>query len=99
MDIVEIKFGFMAVLSIISGVVGAVGFWFAIKGRIDLLKQQVETLQNDKKIAHERISKLSIKVDQVEKYGPEIKLELKEMELRLTNIITKSIHDIRKRDE
>jgi len=99
MDIVEIKFGFMAVLSIISGVVGAVGFWFAIKGRLDLLKQQVETLQNDKKIAHERISKLSIKVDQVEKYGPEIKLELKEMELRLTNIITKSIHDIRKRDE
>jgi len=99
MDIAEIKFGFMAVLSIISGVVGAVGFWFAIKGRLDLLKQQVETLQNDKKIAHERISKLSIKVDQVEKYGPEIKLELKEMELRLTNIITKSIHDIRKRDE
>lgn len=89
MNAEELQFGLTTVLSVVFGSGGALAVWFTMKGRIQLLEQAVKNSEDDNKMAHERITNLKEKVDLIEKFAPEIKLEMKEMELRILSAIHK----------
>jgi hypothetical protein len=62
MDAQEISFGLNAVMSMLFGTGGALGVWFTLKNRVNLLQQTSKMLADDNKIAHERIDSLKDEV-------------------------------------
>lgn len=96
MEAEGITFGLNALMSILFGVAGAVGFWFKIKGSVNLLEQRIETLEANDKIFNKRIEALKGEVkenrDKADKSVNDITGKMQEMELR----IIKAIHEIKK---
>lgn len=96
MEAEGLTFGLNALMSILFAGAGALGFWFTIKGSVNLLKQRVETLDSNDKILHKRVENLKLEVKENREKSDtsisEITGKMQEMELR---IIT-AIHDLEK---
>ena len=44
MDYSQINFGMDAIVSVVFGAGGAIGVWFTLKGRVDILKVEMDNL-------------------------------------------------------
>lgn len=91
-----LTFGMNALISILFGVTGAVGFWFKIKGSVSLLEQRIKTLEANDKIFNKRIEAVKADVkdnrERADSSITDITSKMQAMELR---IIT-AIHEIKK---
>ena len=97
MGIDELTIGLNTFLSLIFGLGGALGVWFKLKGKVDLMQNEIDNLQDAEVKVHKRISALKedVKVnrDKSDKTIDEMKKSISEMELRIIN----AIHEIGKR--
>lgn len=96
MEAEGLKFGLNAIVSILFAAGGALGFWYTIKGSVNLLEQRVKTLESNDTILHKRVENLKLEVKENREKSDtsisEITGKMQEMELR---IIT-AIHELEK---
>ena len=96
MEAEGITFGLNAIISILFAAAGALGFWYTIKGSVNLLEQRVQTLEAIDKVLHKRVEVLKIEVKENREKSDtsisDITGKMQEMELR---IIT-AIHELGK---
>lgn len=107
MDASSLSIGLDVLISILFGASGAIGVWFKLKGKVEILEVEITNLKADFKeftdsnkemhIAfHKRIDSLKSVVEKNRERSDvstqEIKTEMNKMELR---IIT-AIHELRK---
>ena len=106
MEINSITIGLGALISLISGVIGAAGFWFKVKNKVDILevkqeginKEHADLKQSEQKsndIIHTRIENLKQQVENNRSKHDasivELKQEMSQMELR----IIQAIHELK----
>ena len=86
-------FGLNAIISILFAAAGALGFWYTIKGSVNLLEQRVQTLEAIDKVLHKRVEGLKTEVkenrDKADTAISDITGKMQAMELR----IIQAIHD------
>lgn len=96
MNVEELQFTLNGIIGLITGIAGAVGFWFSLKGKINLIQQKIDTLEDAEKALHKRIDKLKDEVsrnrERSDMSSQEIKTEMNQMELR----IIQAIHEIKR---
>jgi len=96
MEAEGLKFGLNAIVSILFASGGALGFWYTIKGSVNLLEQRVKTLEDNDKVLHKRVESIKQEVkenrEKSETSISDITGKMQEMELR---IIT-AIHELGK---
>jgi hypothetical protein len=96
MEAEGITFGLNAIISILFAAAGALGFWYTIKGSVNLLEQRVQTLEAIDKVLHKRVEGLKIEVKENREKSDtsisDITDKMQAMELR---IIT-AIHEVGK---
>lgn len=94
MDASGLQISLSLLAALMSGVIGAVGVWFKLKGKVDIQGLKIETLEDSIDVAQERISKLKTVVEtnkeKNETAVTDLKKEINEMEIR----IIKAIHEI-----
>ena len=92
----ELTIGFNTFLSLIFGLGGALGVWFKLKGKVDLMQSEIDNLQLNEIKVHNRIDALKLDVkenkEKSDKTIDEMKKSISEMELR----IIQAIHEIGK---
>jgi len=95
MEAEGLTFGLNAIVSILFAAGGALGFWYTIKGSVNLLEQRVGTLEANNKILHKRLENLKEEVkenrEKADTAISDITGKMQEMELR---IIT-AIHELK----
>ena len=93
MEAEGLTFGLNAIVSILFAAAGAVGFWYTIKGSVNLLEQRVKTLEAIDKVLHKRVEGLKEEVkenrDKADTAISDITGKMQAMELR----IIQAIHD------
>ena len=93
MEVEGLTFGLNAIVSILFAAAGALGFWYTIKGSVNLLEQRVQTLEAIDKVLHKRVEGLKIEVkenrDKSDTAISDITGKMQAMELR----IIQAIHD------
>ena len=93
MEAEGITFGLNAIISILFAAGGALGFWYTIKGSVNLLEQRVQTLEAIDKVLHKRVEGLKEEVkenrDKADTAISDITGKMQAMELR----IIQAIHD------
>ena len=93
MEAEGLTFGLNAIVSILFAAAGALGFWYTIKGSVNLLEQRVQTLEAIDKVLHKRVEGLKIEVkenrDKSDTAISDITGKMQAMELR----IIQAIHD------
>jgi len=96
MEVEGLTFGLNAIVSILFAAAGALGFWYTIKGSVNLLEQRVKTLEANDIIIHKRVENLKLEVkenrDKSDTAISDITNKMQDMELR---IIT-AIHELGK---
>lgn len=107
MDINGLSIGVDMLTSILFGATGALGVWFKLKGKVEILDIEIESLKHDYKsltqlkkednlALHKRVDALKSVVEKnrekQDSSSQEIKTEMNKMELR---IIT-AIHELKK---
>jgi len=107
MDLSGVSVGMDVLISVLFGAAGAIGVWFKLKGKVDILSIELESQAADIKdlqfnlkdantALHKRIDSLKVTVEKnrekQDASTQEIKTEMSKMELR---IIT-AIHELRK---
>ena len=99
MDYSGITIGLNVLFPLVCGLAGALGVWFKLKGTVNMQRMEIINLQDDSKMAHQRIN--SVK-DVVEKNREkqdnslqDLKSEMSAMEIRIIN----AIHDIKKNED
>ena len=95
MEVEGLTFGLNAIVSILFAAAGALGFWYTIKGSVNLLEQKVQTLESTDKILHKRVESLKDEVkenrDKADSSIADITGKMQAMELR----IIQAIHDLK----
>ena len=95
MEAEGLTFGLNAIISILFAAAGALGFWYTIKGSVNLLEQRVKTLESTDKILHKRVEGLKEEVkenrDKADSSIADITGKMQAMELR----IIQAIHDLK----
>jgi len=95
MEAEGLTFGLNAIVSILFAAAGALGFWYTIKGSVNLLEQRVQTLEDNNKILHKRVENLKEEVkenrEKADTAISDITGKMQEMELR----IIQAIHDLK----
>lgn len=106
MEVNSITIGLGALISLLSGVIGAVGFWYKVKNKVDVLEVKQTSINKDHDelktaagkaddIIHNRIENLKQQVEsnraRHDNSITEIKSEMSNMELR----IIQAIHEIK----
>lgn len=95
MEVEGLTFGLNAIVSILFAAAGALGFWYTIKGSVNLLEQKVQTLEATDKILHKRVEGLKEEVkenrDKADSSIADITGKMQAMELR----IIQAIHDLK----
>lgn len=106
MEVNSITIGLGALISLLSGIIGAVGFWFKVKNKVDVLEVKQTTINKDHDelktsaekaddIIHNRIENLKQQVEsnraRHDDSITELKSEMSNMELR----IIQAIHDLK----
>lgn len=106
MEVNSITIGLGAIISLLSGIIGAVGFWYKVKNKVDLLEVKQEGIDKDHDelkasggkaddIIHSRIENLKqqVEANRARHDGSitELKSEMSNMELR----IIQAIHDLK----
>jgi len=93
MEAEGLTFGLNAIVSILFAAAGALGFWYTIKGAVNLLEQRVKTLEANDKVLHKRVESLKLEVKENREKSDtsisDITSKMQEMELR----IIQAIHD------
>jgi|TARA_R110002126_G_scaffold76634_2_gene191330 hypothetical protein len=93
MEAEGLTFGLNAIISILFAAAGALGFWYTIKGSVNLLEQRVKTLEAIDKVLHKRVEGLKEEVkenrDKSDTAISDITGKMQAMELR----IIQAIHD------
>jgi len=93
MEAEGLTFGLNAIVSILFAAGGALGFWYTIKGSVNLLEQRVKTLEAIDKVLHKRVESLKEEVkenrDKADTSIADITGKMQAMELR----IIQAIHD------
>jgi hypothetical protein len=93
MEVEGLTFGLNAIISILFAAAGALGFWYTIKGSVNLLEQRVKTLEAIDKVLHKRVEGLKEEVkenrDKSDTAISDITGKMQAMELR----IIQAIHD------
>ena len=93
MEAEGLTFGLNAIVSILFAAAGALGFWYTIKGSVNLLEQRVQTLEAIDKVLHKRVESLKEEVkenrDKADTSIADITGKMQAMELR----IIQAIHD------
>jgi len=93
MEAEGLTFGLNAIISILFAAAGALGFWYTIKGSVNLLEQRVKTLEAIDKVLHKRVEGLKDEVkenrDKADTAISDITGKMQAMELR----IIQAIHD------
>ena len=93
MEAEGLTFGLNAIISILFAAAGALGFWYTIKGSVNLLEQRVKTLEAIDKVLHKRVEGLKEEVkenrDKADTAISDITGKMQAMELR----IIQAIHD------
>ncbi len=93
MEAEGLTFGLNAIVSILFAAAGALGFWYTIKGSVNLLEQRVQTLEAIDKVLHKRVEGLKDEVkenrDKSDTAISDITGKMQAMELR----IIQAIHD------
>ena len=93
MEVEGLTFGLNAIISILFAAAGALGFWYTIKGSVNLLEQRVKTLEAIDKVLHKRVEGLKDEVkenrDKADTAISDITGKMQAMELR----IIQAIHD------
>ena len=93
MEAEGLTFGLNAIVSILFAAAGALGFWYTIKGSVNLLEQRVKTLEAIDKVLHKRVEGLKDEVkenrDKADTAISDITGKMQAMELR----IIQAIHD------
>jgi len=96
MEAEGLTFGLNAIVSILFAAGGALGFWYTVKGSVNLLEQRVKTLEAIDKVLHKRVESLKEEVkenrEKADTSISDITGKMQEMELR---IIT-AIHELKK---
>jgi chaperonin cofactor prefoldin len=96
MEAEGLTFGLNAIVSILFAGAGALGFWYTIKGSVNILEQRVKTLEANDKVLHKRVENLKEEVKENREKSDtsisEITEKMQAMELR---IIT-AIHELGK---
>jgi hypothetical protein len=105
-EVNSITIGLGAIISLLSGIIGAVGFWYKVKNKVDVLEIKQITINKDHEelkasaskaddIIHNRIENLKQQVEsnraRHDDSITELKSEMSNMELR----IIQAIHDIK----
>ena len=97
MGVEELQIGLNTLLSVIFGLGGGLAVWFKLKGKVDIMQNQIDTLVDGDKQVHTRIDSLKTDVkynrEKSDKSVDEMKKSMSEMEIR---IIT-AIHEIGKK--
>ena len=95
MEAEGLTFGLNAIVSILFAAAGALGFWYTIKGSVNLLEQRVKTLESTDKVLHKRVEGLKEEVkenrDKADSSIADITGKMQAMELR----IIQAIHDLK----
>lgn len=106
-DLGSLQIGIGAVISLLTGIIGAAGVWFSLKNRVEILHvmqtqntEDIEDIKSCRKdanqVVHTRIDALKVEVkdnkDKADNALSEIKTEMSAMELRIIN----AIHEIKK---
>ena len=106
MEVNSITIGLGAIISLLSGVIGAVGFWYKVKNKVDLLEVKQENINKEHEelknsaqkaddIIHNRIENLKQQVENNRSKHDasivELKQEMSQMELR----IIQAIHELK----
>ena len=93
MEAEGLTFGLNAIVSILFAAGGALGFWYTIKGSVNLLEQRVKALESNDKVLHKRVEGLKIELkenrDRSDTAISDITSKMQAMELR----IIQAIHD------
>ena len=94
MDASGLQISLSLLMAILSGMAGALGVWFKLKGKVELQELKIETMEDVINIAQERISKLKVVVEtnkeKNETAVTDLKSEMNAMEMR----IIKAIHEL-----
>ena len=95
MEAEGLTFGLNAIVSILFAAAGALGFWYTIKGSVNLLEQRVNTLESTDRVLHKRVEGLKEEVkenrDKADSSIADITSKMQAMELR----IIQAIHDLK----
>ena len=95
MEVEGLTFGLNAIVSILFAAAGALGFWYTIKGSVNLLEQRVNTLESTDRVLHKRVESLKDEVkenrDKADSSIADITGKMQAMELR----IIQAIHDLK----
>ena len=95
MEAEGMTFGLNAIVSILFAAAGALGFWYTIKGSVNLLEQRVRTLESTDRVLHKRVEGLKEEVkenrDKADSSIADITGKMQAMELR----IIQAIHDLK----
>ena len=96
MEAEGLTFGLNAIVSILFASAGALGFWYTIKGSVNILEQRVKALESNDKVLHKRVENLKLEVKENREKSDtsisDITEKIQAMELR---IIT-AIHELGK---
>tara|TARA_R110000823_G_C15921059_1_gene498674 strand:- start:525 stop:848 length:324 start_codon:yes stop_codon:yes gene_type:complete len=107
MEVTGMQIGFDALLSLISGIVGALTVWYTLKNKVEIQQLILNNLKGDimelkmrekdsNTLLHKRIESLKTQVElnrqKSDATASELKSEMNAMELR----IIQAIHDIKK---
>ena len=106
MEVNSITIGLGALISLLSGIIGAVGFWYKVKNKVDVLEVKQISINKDHDelktaagkaddIIHNRIENLKQQVEsnraRHDDSITELKSEMSNMELR----IIQAIHELK----
>ena len=84
-----------ALISLLTGVIGAVGVWYNLKNKVNVMQVEVDQLKEDQRHDYKRFDRLKKEIDSnKEKHDSslnELKAEMAQMELR----IIKAIHELK----
>jgi hypothetical protein len=89
----ELQFGLTTVLSLVFGSGGALGVFFAMRGKITLLENKVDTLEGDNAVVNKRIDSVKEELKATEKFVQGVQIDIQKME----NRIIREIHDLYKK--
>ncbi len=95
MDAQEITFTLSTVISIVFGLGGALGVWFTLKGKVNIITVKMRSVEADNQVLHSRLNGMKDEVkenrERTDTAVEGIKEGMREMELR----IIKEIHNIK----
>ena len=98
MEAAEITFGINTFLSLIFGLGGALGVWFKLKGKVDIMQSELNNLEERDEKLHSRIDNLKGEVKENREKGDHSVQEVKEAMNKMEIRIIEAIHKIKTND-